>query len=143
MVFYVNMLFAGVVQSRRRVLLREGGFACWWDGRGMAAAEGRRVQLQVQVRCSVMADLDGTRLNALCLVGWSLKTRAGKERGAVNWGRQDGQTTDLTRHQDVYVLHGLKRRGKWRGRVVVQAVDGGAQLPKVELKVALRQARID
>lgn len=110
----------------------------------MAAAEGRRVQLQVQVRCSVMAGLDGTRLNALCLVGWSLKTRAEKERGAVNWGRQDGQTTALTRHQDVYVLHGLKRRGKWRGRVVVvQAVDGGAQLPKVELKVALRQAWID
>lgn len=103
--------FAGVVQSRRRVLLRKGVFACWWDGRDMAAAEGRRVQ----VRCSVMPDLDSTRLNALCLVGWSLKTRAEKERGAANWGRQDGQTTALTRHQDVYVLHGLKRRGEWRG----------------------------
>jgi hypothetical protein len=33
--------------------------------------------------------------------------------------------------------------GSGRGRVVVRAVDGGAQLPKVELKVALRQARID
>lgn len=48
-----------------------------------------------------MPDLDSTRLAALCLVGWSLKTRAEKERGAVNWGWQDGQTTTLTRHQDV------------------------------------------
>lgn len=44
----------------------------------MAASKGQPLQSKVQVRCSVMADLDGTRLNALCLVGWSLKTRAGK-----------------------------------------------------------------
>lgn len=79
MVFYVNMLFAGVVESRRRMLLREGGLPAGWDGGEMAVAEGQPVSLQVQVRCSVMADLDSTRLNALCLVGWSLKTRAGKE----------------------------------------------------------------
>lgn len=60
-----------------------------WTVGAMAAAEGQPLQLQVQVRCSVMADLDGTRLNALCLVGWSFKTRAekGKREESIGAGK--------------------------------------------------------
>ena len=33
--------------------------------------------------------------------GMELEDAGRKGRGAVNWGRQDGQTTTLTSHQDV------------------------------------------
>lgn len=91
----------------------------------MATAEEQPVQLRVQVSCSVMPVLDGTRLNALCLVGWSLETRAekGKRSSQLGPARRSGQTTTLTGHQDVCMsCTTWKRRGKWwHGRVVVQA----------------------
>lgn len=73
-----------------------------------------------------------------------------REGGAVNWGpaRRSKNESDKA-PRCVNVLHGCKKEGEMErdvdvGRVVVQAVDGGgAQLPKVELKVALRQAWID
>lgn len=80
-----------------------------------------------------------------------MKTRAERKgRGAVNWGpaRRSKNESDKA-PRCVNVLHGCKKEGEMErdvdvGRVVVQAVDGGgAQLPKVELKVALRQAWID
>lgn len=108
----------GAVESRRRVLLRDGGLPAggtvgvWprWQGSCV------KLQVQVQVRCSVMPDLDGTRLNALCLVGWSLETRAEKERGAVNWGRQDVRSDDdRDEAPRCECLARLGKEGGWRG----------------------------
>lgn len=49
MVFYVNMLFAGVVESRRGVLLREGGSLAGGTNGGDMVSDGQPVQVH---RCS-------------------------------------------------------------------------------------------
>lgn len=82
------------------------------------------MQLRVQVRCSVMPVLDGTRLNALCLVGWSLETRAGKrkEEQSIGPGKTVRSDDDSDRApRCVYVLHDLEKEGKMVARACCRA----------------------
>jgi hypothetical protein len=70
-----------------------------------------------------------------------LKTRAEKRKSSSQLGPARRSDDHSDRAPRCVCLARLGNGGEnGRGRVVVQAGDGGAQLPKVELKAALRQA---
>lgn len=85
-----------------------------------------------------MAGVEGTRLNRLCLVGWSLNDAGRNDQGEQSIGARREDQTTLTSHQDV--LHGWKGEGNTVQACMLwcKSLAGGSQLPKVELKVALR-----